>query len=71
MVRPHKQYLVLHNTFIGYRPRDFKLSFTVSFGGGANMFGAFRYNDCTEEAEYVELSGNGGVGARGYTLVVR
>ncbi|KUI72653.1 hypothetical protein VM1G_08242 [Cytospora mali] len=33
------------------------------------MFGTFRYNDSMNEAEYVELSPNSGVDARGYTLV--
>lgn len=34
------------------------------------MFGAFRLNDSPNEVEYVELSRDGGVDARGYTLLV-
>lgn len=34
------------------------------------MFGTFRYNDSLKEAEYVELSRESGVDARGYTLLV-
>jgi hypothetical protein len=34
------------------------------------MFGTFRFNDSLNEAEYVELSRDSGVDARGYTLLV-
>lgn len=34
------------------------------------MFGTFRYNESLKEAEYVELSRESGVDARGYTLLV-
>lgn len=34
------------------------------------MFGTFRYNNSLKEAEYVELSRESGVDARGYTLLV-
>lgn len=34
------------------------------------MFGTFRFNNALNEAEYVELSRDAGVDARGYTLLV-
>lgn len=34
------------------------------------MFGTFRYDDSLKEPEYVELSRDSGVDARGYTLLV-
>lgn len=34
------------------------------------MFGTFRYNNSLNEPEYVELSRDSGVDARGYTLLV-